>query len=116
VKLERLAAICGRVKLRSDIKGLMNQNAGADCSNSVNMSSLTGLGRSSATAMPGSKGVPVPDQVICWDRGRPARSEGEARKRIVPLRKKLRARGAFAGGTPAVPANHLNGLQIRSES
>jgi len=36
---------------------------------------------------------------------RPARNEREARK--SGLEKQLRAFGAFAGGTPAVPDNHL---------
>jgi hypothetical protein len=44
-------------------------------------------------------------QVICWDRGRPARNEREARKIDS---ENLRACGVFAGGTPAVPTNHLS--------
>jgi hypothetical protein len=48
-------------------------------------------------------------QVICWDRGRPARNEREARKLDCNSDvKNLRACGAFAGGTPAVPDNHLS--------
>jgi hypothetical protein len=42
--------------------------------------------------------------VIVWDRGRPARNEREARKRIGGFCERLRAFGAFAGETPAVPA------------
>jgi hypothetical protein len=42
-------------------------------------------------------------KAICWDRGRPARNEREARKR--DWQSKTCACGV-AGGTPAVPANH----------
>ena len=52
-------------------------------------------------------------EVICWDRGRPARDE-----RAAPKRSK-RQQGAkpahlrwVAGGTPAVTANHLTGLGL----
>jgi len=42
--------------------------------------------------------------VIVWDRGRPAANEREARKGIDGATfERLRAFGAFAGGTPAVP-------------
>jgi len=47
--------------------------------------------------------------VIVWDRGRPARNEREARKWIGNTSENLRACGAFAGGTPAVPDHHLSG-------
>ena len=40
-----------------------------------------------------------------WDRGRPARNEREARKDRFP--KDYAPDSAFAGGAPAVPANHL---------
>ena len=43
-------------------------------------------------------------QVNCWDRGRPARNEREARKRIGGYLPKTARLGAFAGETPAVPA------------
>src|SRR6185437_8649866 len=48
-------------------------------------------------------------QVICWDRGRPARNEREARKWIGPEAVHLRR---IAGGTPAVPAHRLTGLGL----
>jgi len=47
------------------------------------------------------------DQVICWDPGVPPAT----RRRRATFRKHLpnhfRAPRSFAGGTPAVPANHL---------
>ena len=48
---------------------------------------------------------------MCWDRGRLARNEREARKSVKKVPSEiLRACGAFAGGTPAVPAPHLSGF------
>jgi len=38
--------------------------------------------------------------VNCWDRGRPARNEREARKWIRSTAKKLRACGALRAGRP----------------
>jgi len=45
-----------------------------------------------------------PGASYCWDRGRLARNEREARKTAA---KDCAPDGAFAGGSPAVPANHL---------
>ncbi len=55
--------------------------------------------------------------MICWDRGRPARSCPQARNYEI----KYSRFALIAGGTPAVPAIHLTGgrasqvaaLQIR---
>jgi hypothetical protein len=48
--------------------------------------------------------------VICWDRGRPARKRAEGRAVFQKwLPNSFRASRSFAGGTPAVPANHLKG-------
>jgi len=43
--------------------------------------------------------------VICWDGGRPARNESEREKWIAG--ENLRVCDAFAGETPALPANRL---------
>ena len=54
--------------------------------------------------------------MICWDRGRLARNEREARKMNCEyVRKELRAMRRVAGGTPAVPANHLRGNERKNE-
>jgi len=50
--------------------------------------------------MPGAVQSGSNGQVICWDRGRHARNEREARKRIVLLRENLRACGALRAGRP----------------
>ena len=56
-------------------------------------------------------------QVIGWDRGRLARHEREARKRVGRATPQVCAPdGASAGGTPAVPANHLIGLNRRFQT
>jgi hypothetical protein len=56
-------------------------------------------------------------QVIGWDRGRPARNERVARKRIAQKNLlyycKVKARlPRVAGETPAVPASHLNKYSV----
>ena len=48
-------------------------------------------------------------QAICWDRGRPARSEREARAGVGTELTHLRC---IAGGTPAVPAHRLKVLAL----
>src|SRR5258706_1991266 len=45
-------------------------------------------------------------QVSCRDRGRPARNERESAKILAS--KDCAPNGASAGGTPAVPAHHVN--------
>jgi hypothetical protein len=48
-------------------------------------------------------------QVFGWDRGRPARNEREARKQTKKMAvKRTTLLWRVAGGTPAVPVNHLN--------
>ena len=49
------------------------------------------------------------NQVNCWDRGRPARKRaGQARSCLeVPFSNPCSRSALIAGGTPAVPANHL---------
>ena len=56
-------------------------------------------------------------QALPWDRGRPARNEREARKESIGSPStfgKLRASGAFAGGTPAVPGKSWRGDHHRA--
>jgi len=51
--------------------------------------------------------------VICWDRGRPARNERAARKWIETQQRANPAHlRCVAGGTPAVPANHLRAFGL----
>jgi len=48
-------------------------------------------------------------QVICWDRGRPARNEREAENWIETATSKAFAPAVrLRAGAPAVPNNHLN--------
>jgi hypothetical protein len=49
---------------------------------------------------------------IAGTAGVPPANEREARKQIESYFERLRAFGAFAGGTPAVPANHLSDLLL----
>jgi len=46
-------------------------------------------------------------QVIVWDRGRPARNAPQARSLSKVISKPFSRFALTAGGTPAVPANHL---------
>jgi hypothetical protein len=56
-------------------------------------------------------------QVMCWDRGRPARNAPKPRKSFTLLSLNSGSRFALiAGGTPAVPANHLTGFTETSHS
>jgi hypothetical protein len=54
-------------------------------------------------------------QVICWDRGRPARNAPQARRLCTLLTQSLSRFALIAGGTPAVPANHLEWFQMQSQ-
>ena len=49
-------------------------------------------------------------QAIAGTAGVPPANEGEARNELGAFSEGLRAFGAFAGGTPAVPANRLKGI------
>jgi cytochrome c-type biogenesis protein CcmH/NrfG len=52
-------------------------------------------------------------QVICWDRGRPARNAPKVRRvRTLLSHNPFSRCPRIAGGTPAVPANHLTGLGL----
>ena len=57
-------------------------------------------------------GLRLKPQVICWDGGRPARIAPQTRRLSKILRQSFSRFALIAGGTPAVPANHLSGFRV----
>jgi hypothetical protein len=55
------------------------------------------------------KDVPGPHQVILWERWRPARKRAAGAHVYSEWRNSFSRFALIAGGTPAVPANHLIG-------